>query len=262
MIDGLGRIQSVMLVGATSEIGGAILARLASRAGLRRVVLVGRPGAGLDGACAQWQDRLPSAGVESLALDLVDTGRLAAPIRSRWADGEIDIVIVAAGVLPDPEAAAADPAVALDAGRVNFLGPLEVATAAVGEMSRQGHGTLVVLSSVAAERPRRDNFVYGATKAALDAWANGAADALHGSVPRILVVRPGMVRTSMSAHLPEAPMTCDPDDVARAVVRRLHRGPTTIWVPSRLRWLMAVLRHLPRPVFRRLSPGGKSTSAR
>lgn len=262
MIDGLGRVQSVLLVGGTSEIGGAILTRLAARAGLRRVVLAGRSGDALESVHAEWQRRIPAARVETLSIDLADTGRLAEPVRALWAHGEIDLVVMAAGVLPDPVAAADDPAVAVAAARVNFLGPLEVATAAVGEMSRQGHGTLVVLSSVAAERPRRDNFVYGATKAALDAWANGAADALHGSVPRIVVVRPGMVRTRMSAHLPEAPMTCDPDDVARAVVRRLHRGPTTIWVPSRLRWLMAVLRHLPRPVFRRLSPGGKSTEAR
>jgi len=262
VIDGLGRVQSVLVVGGTSEIAGAILARLAAGAGLRRVVLAGRASAALEATRAEWQQRLPEARVEVLAIDLADTDRLAEPVRALWAGGEIDVVIVAAGVLPDPDAAAADPAVAVATARANFLGPLEVATAAVGEMSRQGHGTLVVLSSVAAERPRRDNYVYGATKAALDAWANGAADALHGSVPRVLVVRPGMVRTRMSAHLPEAPLTCDPDDVARAVVRRLHRGPTTVWVPSRLRWLMAVLRHLPRPVFRRLSPGGSSPRPR
>ena len=97
--------------------------------------------------------------------------------------------------------------------------------------------------------------MYGAAKAGLDAWANGLADSVHGLPIRVLVVRPGMVRTKMSAGLPEAPFTCDPDVVGRAVLRRLNKGPALIWVPGKLRIVMSVLRHLPRFVFRRLSRG-------
>jgi decaprenylphospho-beta-D-erythro-pentofuranosid-2-ulose 2-reductase len=117
---------------------------------------------------------------------------------------------------------------------------------------KQGRGVLVVLSSVAAERPRKDNFFYGAAKAGLDAWANGLADELAGSGVRVLVVRPGMVRTRMSAGLPEAPMTTDAAVVADVVAKNLVNGPTTIWVPAQLQVLMSGLRHLPRPVFRKI----------
>ena len=79
------------------------------------------------------------------------------------------------------------------------------------------------------------------------------ADALVGSGVRVLVVRPGKVRTRMSADSPDAPLTCDKEDVAAAVATHLTRGPTTIWVPAPLQFFMSGLRHLPRPVFRKVA---------
>ena len=79
------------------------------------------------------------------------------------------------------------------------------------------------------------------------------ADALADEPIRILVVRPGMVRTRMSAGHKEAPFTCDPEDVAEAVAKNLRGGPVTVWVPAQLRYMMSGLRHAPRPVFRRVS---------
>ena len=261
MINGLGAIQSVMIVGGTSEIGLAIVRRFASKGRLKRVVLAGRPSERLDGAQRDLAAQLHGVVVETAAMDLGRIGTVADAVEGAWKDG-IDVVVLTAGVLPDPDEAARNPQVAVQVANINFVGQLEAGTAALAALQRQGHGSLVVISSVAAERPRKDNYVYGATKVGLDAWATGAADALAGSPIRVVVVRPGMVRTRMSAHMAEAPMTCDADDVAKAAAKAAVRGPTTVWVPGKLRFVMSALRHLPRPLFRRLSPGGKPDAGR
>jgi decaprenylphospho-beta-D-erythro-pentofuranosid-2-ulose 2-reductase len=120
-------------------------------------------------------------------------------------------------------------------------------------LRKQGHGALVVLSSVAADRARRANYVYGSTKAGLDAFAQGLGDALHGSGASVLVVRPGFVRTRMTAGKPEAPMTTNPQDVAEIIVKALRKGKETVYAPGPLMYVMGVMKNLPRPVFRKIS---------
>jgi decaprenylphospho-beta-D-erythro-pentofuranosid-2-ulose 2-reductase len=110
----------------------------------------------------------------------------------------------------------------------------------------------VVLSSVAGERGRASNFVYGSTKAGVDTFAQGLGDSLRRDGVRVVVVRPGFVHTRMTAGLPPPPLSCSPDDVGRAVLRALRTGQETVWVPASLRVVMSGLRHLPRAVFRRL----------
>jgi decaprenylphospho-beta-D-erythro-pentofuranosid-2-ulose 2-reductase len=111
---------------------------------------------------------------------------------------------------------------------------------------------VVVLSSVAAERARAGNAIYGAAKTGLDALAQGLADATTAAGVRVLVVRPGFVRGSMTAGLEPAPMATTPDAVAAATVRALDSGAHTVWVPGRLRVVFSVLRHLPRSIYRKL----------
>jgi len=249
VIDGLGAVQDVLVIGGSSEIAQAVVAELAVKRRLRKVVLAGRS---VDSTVASLRSSLPDVDVQALSLDLTKTGSIAAVINSGWGSG-FDVVLLAAGVLPDQSIAKHESAIAVDAALVNYVGQLEAGTAAMSKFREQGRGVLVVISSVAVERPRVDNFVYGSGKVALDYWANGLADSVDGKAIRVLVVRPGMVRTRMSRHLPEAPMTCDPSDVAKAVAKNLVRGPSTVWVPGRLRWVMSVLRHLPRQVFLRVA---------
>jgi decaprenylphospho-beta-D-erythro-pentofuranosid-2-ulose 2-reductase len=155
-----------------------------------------------------------------------------------------------------------DPNLAVQIATTNYTGAVSSGLHVARRLRQQGHGSLVVISSVAGDRARRSNYVYGSTKAGLDAFAQGLGDALQGSGAHVMVVRPGMVRTRMSAHMAEAPMTCDADDVAKAAAKAAVRGPTTVWVPGKLRFVMSALRHLPRPLFRRLSPGGKPDAGR
>jgi decaprenylphospho-beta-D-erythro-pentofuranosid-2-ulose 2-reductase len=257
VIDGLGSVQSVVLIGGTSEIGIATLHEMGKRKRLQRIVLCGRQSENLQRTAEILAADFVNAKIELVPLDLINSGTLSLVVEEIFDAGRIDVVVLAAGVLPDAIRAMDDAEYAVASAKVNFLGPLEIGTAALSRFRKQGHGTLVVMSSVAAERPRKDNYVYGSAKSGIDAWANGAADAISGTAVRVLVVRPGMVRTRMSAGIPEAPLTSNPDDVAKVIAKRLSRGPVTVWVPGKLRWLMFVLRHLPRPIFRKISRGGK-----
>ncbi len=255
MINGLGALQNVLLIGGTSEIGLSIVDSIFERGRGNQLVVSVKSETDIERVRNDLGSRYKGISIEVVVMNMLNTGSLEASTRSVFAKFQIDAVILAAGLLPDVEKSFSDARVAVDSAKVNFLGQLEVGTEVIQQFKKQGHGRLVVVTSVAGERSRKDNYVYAAGKAGLDAWATGLADALHGSPIRVLVVRPGMVRTKMSAGLPEVPFTCDPDVVGKAVLKRLNRGPTLIYVPGILRIVMSILRHLPRFVFRRLSRG-------
>ena len=253
MINALGSPQSLLLLGGTSEIGLAVAERFV-RDRTRRVVLAGRDGEALRAAAERLRVAAAPAEVEVTVLefDAHDRSGHAAVVESAFAQGDVDVALLAFGLLGEQERAEQDPDHAVDIATVNYTAAVSLGVPLASALRRQGHGALVVLSSVAAERPRRSNFVYGSAKAGLDAFATGLGDALHGSGVHVLVVRPGFVSTRMTAHLDPAPLSTTPEAVAAAVVDGLRRRRETIWVPPALRLVMSVLRHLPRAVFRRL----------
>jgi decaprenylphospho-beta-D-erythro-pentofuranosid-2-ulose 2-reductase len=248
--DALDRPSSILVLGGTSDIALATVRSLSSPA-LRRVVLAARPSAGRDDAVAALT-AAGVAGVSAVDFDAAATSTHEELLAAAFDEGDVDVVLVAFGVLGDQQEYEDDPDLAVEAAQVNYVGAVSVCLRAARHLTGQGHGTLVVLSSVAGERARRSNFVYGSTKAGLDALASGLADALHGSGAHVLVVRPGFVRTGMTAHLEPAPLSVTAEQVAEAVVSGLHRGSTVVYVPAAMRVVMSGLRHLPRAVFRRL----------
>jgi decaprenylphospho-beta-D-erythro-pentofuranosid-2-ulose 2-reductase len=202
--------------------------------------------------------RLASAGcerVQTLAgLEAgATTSHRALVTRAFELVGEVDLVILAVGVLGERGGLPEDIAGALDVLEVNVVGTGSLLMESARELRERGRGTLVVLSSIAAERPRRANAVYGASKAALDGLSQGLADALRPAGVRVMVVRPGFVHTRMTHGLPAPPLACSPETVAQATVRGLERGAGTVWAPRALRWVALAIRLLPRPIFRRLS---------
>ena len=251
MSDGLGRQRTVILLGGGSDIGLATVRRLVA-GGTKNVILAARQ----PEALAPAVDDLRTRGAETVevlafdALDLASHVSLIGDVFER--DHDVDLALLAFGVLPDEAAAEKDASIAIEAARTNYLGAMSVLLPIAGRMRAQGHGTIVVLSSVAAERGRASNFVYGSSKAGLDTFCQGLADRLHGSGVRLLVVRPGFVHSSMTRGLDPAPLAATPDDVARAIVDGLSRSAPVVWVPAKLRWVMSGLRHLPRAMFRRL----------
>ena len=244
--------KRVLLVGGSSEIGLAIALRLASE-GPVRLYLLGRDRGRLEQAVATLQ----RAGTAAAELDTVDADDVDAHgdavARAFERVGGFDLVVLAIGLLGAQAGLDADPVEAAEVMRVNFLGCGSLLWHCLRRLRDEQHpGTLVVLSSVAAERPRAGNAIYGAAKAGLDALAQGLADACAGSGTRVLVVRPGFVRSRMTAGLPAAPFSTTPEAVADATVRALSGRAHTVWVPAHLRLVFAVLRHLPRAIYRRL----------
>ncbi|MGH8897456.1 MAG: decaprenylphospho-beta-D-erythro-pentofuranosid-2-ulose 2-reductase [Egibacteraceae bacterium] len=251
MQDALGAVQSLLVLGGASDIAVATAQRLAGRRGAS-VVLAGRH---MD-RLAQIAEQLQAAGagrVDTVRFDAFDTDSHEAFVKEVWDRlGDVDVVLAAFGVLGDQKLAERDAAEALRIVRTNYVGAVSVLVPVAERLRAQGHGTLVVLSSVAAERGRRSNFVYGSSKAGLDTFAQGLGDSLAASGARVLVVRPGFVRSKMTAGRQPVPFSTTPQAVAAAIDEALCHRTETIWVPAILRWVMAVLRHLPRPIFRRL----------
>ena len=250
MIDALGNPQSALVLGGGSDIAVATLEQMASRR-LRRVVLAGRS----EGSLGTAAERVRAAGcdVATVHFDALDASGHDAAISSLFAaHGGFDLVLVAFGVLGDQGQAEVDGDEALRIVQTNFTGAATSMLAASRGLVAQGHGTIVLLSSVAGERARRSNYVYGSSKAGADALAQGLGDALHGSGVHVMIVRPGFVHSKMTLGRPVAPMSVKPHEVAAAIVRGLEKRAEVVYVPSQLRYVFAVLRHLPRPVFRRL----------
>jgi decaprenylphospho-beta-D-erythro-pentofuranosid-2-ulose 2-reductase len=244
--------RRVLLVGGSSEIALAIARRLASERALRPFLL-GRDRDRLSDALKA----LEQVGCSGGELEVLDADDIAAhePALTRAFQrmGGFDVVVLAVGVLGAQAGLDADPAEAVEVMRVNFVGGGSLMLACLRRLREQNRGVLVVLSSVAAERARASNAIYGAAKAGLDALAQGLADQLAGTGVRVLVVRPGFVRTRMTAGLEPAPLATTPEAVAEATARALAGGAETIWVPRGLQVIFAVLRHLPRALYRRLA---------
>ena len=253
MQNALGEAQNIVLLGGTSDIGLAIAQRSMTPAS-RRVVLAGRDTEACE-AVATALDR-SKVTVEAVEFDAARTETHTEFVDSLAERiGDLDLVILAFGVLGDQAVFDEDPQAAAEAVHVNYTGGVSVGLAVARQFRRQGHGTLVVLSSVAGERVRKANFVYGSSKAGLDGFAQGLGDALEGSGAHVLVVRPGFVHSSMTEGLPAAPFSIEPEAVADAVVSGLRRGRRIVWAPGIVRYLFMILRHLPGSVWRRLPLG-------
>ena len=251
MNDALGNPQSVLVLGATSEIAQAITVALVAER-CRRVVLAARRTDALADHVAVLTAQ--GASVETITFDADDLPSHRPLIDGAFDAGDIDAVVMAFAVLGDREAYERDTATAAALVHTNLTASVSAGLVVADRLRRQGHGTLVVLSSVAGERVRAVNYVYGASKAGLDGFAQGLNDSLAGSGARVLVVRPGFVRTKMTTGMRDQPFTTGPDAVAEVVVRGLRSGAHTVWSPPILRWVFMVLRHLPRPLWRRM-PG-------
>ena len=249
MIDAVGHPSSLLILGGTSEIGLATAEKYLE-GGPLRVVLAGRQSPRLADAAA----RLTRAGatVETVEFDARDAAVHTEAVRKAFAGGDVDVALVAFGVLGDQEKAWQDIDAAVELAEVNYVAAVSVGVALATEFRRQGHGHLVALSSVAAERARRSNFVYGSTKAGLDAFYTGLTEALRSDAIGVTVVRPGFVHTKMTEGMSPAPLSTTPEAVAEVIVSAVKAGKEQAWAPAPLRAVMTVLRHIPRPIFRRL----------
>jgi short-subunit dehydrogenase len=241
-----------MILGATSAIAEAT-ARLYAAEGAE-ILLVGRQAERLAAIAADLGAR-GAARVETAVRDLADTQDAAAAFAGFVAAlGGVDHVLLAYGTLGDQQAAAHDPAAAAASLCVNFTSAAAWALLAADAIERQGHGSLVVLGSVAGDRGRRANFVYGAAKAGLSALVEGIAHRFANSGPRAVIVKPGPTVTPMTDGFANRKglMWATPQTVAAIARRAAEHGGPVVYAPWFWRWIMLAIRLLPAPIFNRL----------
>jgi decaprenylphospho-beta-D-erythro-pentofuranosid-2-ulose 2-reductase len=257
VFDAVGNPQRILLLGGTSEIALAIGERYL-RDAPAQIVLADLPGSPRkDAAIAQLRAAGAKA-VDWIDFDALDTDSHPAVIDAAFANGDIDVAVVAFGLLGDAEELWQNQRKAVQIAGINYTAAVSVGVLLGEKMRAQGSGRIIAMSSAAGERVRRSNFVYGSTKAGLDGFYLGLGEALREFGVRVLVIRPGQVRTTTTIeHLKatgakEAPLTVDKEDVAELAVTASAKGKDLVWAPGPFRYVMVVLRHIPRPIFRKL----------
>ncbi len=239
----------VVIFGGRSEIGVELACRLAPGA---TVVLAARSADRLAEQVAAVRDAGAAAvhTKEFDADDLAGHGPLVAALIAEH--GPIGTAVLAFGILGDQARAESDAGHAVAVVHTDYVAQVSLLTHLASAMRTVGRGRIVVFSSIAGVRVRRANYVYGSAKAGLDGFANGLADALHGTGVRLLIVRPGFVIGRMTAGMKPAPPASTPAQVAAATARALERGRRTIAVPWMLRPMFVAMRLVPQFVWRRM----------
>ena len=239
------------VVGATRGMGRAVARLLAERGDA--VALLGRDAAELETSARDLSARGARGTIATGRLDLAaPTGFAAALDGADQALGGLDTLVVTAGDFAVQDALERD---AERLGRlldVNFTSTAVLCQLAAERFAARGGGTVCAFSSVAGDRARRSNYLYGASKAGLSAFLEGLGLAYADRHVRVVCVRPGFVKTGMTAGLPVPPFAGDPDGVARVVVRALDRGTPVVYAPPIWRWVMLPIRLLPRAIMRRV----------
>jgi hypothetical protein len=243
--------RRVLILGATSGIAQAV-ARVYAASGAR-LALIARSREHLTTVAGDLTVRGGEV-VLQRAADLCDLVRHRTLIaEAQQALDGLDVVLVAHGVLPDQQVCQEDPRKAVASWDVNFTSAATLMEAAAERMVVAEDGVLGVLSSVAGERGRADNYVYGSAKAALTTYASGLGQRLRGTGVTVVTIKPGPVDTPMLAGRKLNPRpVADVDAVGRRIHRALERGERVVYVPGKWRWIMAVIRALPIRIFERL----------
>jgi short-subunit dehydrogenase len=241
-----------VLFGGTSEIGQAILKRVV-KPGVSRVVLVSRNLDQAESSTTSLADRFPEVDFHHIRFDASDAASMKDVVQAVTDEiGDIDVAVVAQGLLNEGVDYYANPSGLIEMANVNFTATMTLLYSLANQLKSQGYGKIVLLSSVAGERVRKGNPAYGATKAGIDGFALALDHELVGSGASLLIVRPGFVSTKMTAGMKKAPFSTDADSVAAIVEKGIAADKKVVWAPGVLRWLFLILKNVPLPVWRRL----------
>lgn len=245
-------MKKIVILGATSAIAQAV-ERLMAADGAE-LLLVGRSAERLQALQADLLAR-GAAVVFIHAADLGECSQHARILERARADlGGFDTVLLAYGTLLEQAACQADPALAAREIHVNFTSAAGLLTLFGEDLRLRGGGTLAVVTSVAGDRGRRPNYVYGAAKGGLSLFAQGLRSRLHPFGVRVLTIKPGLVDTPMTAHLPRSPLMAAPATVGRDIYRALRRSsPEVLYTPWYWKWIMLAVRAVPERWFKKLS---------
>lgn len=245
--------QRIVIIGASSAIA-EHCARLWSQQGAASFYLLARDADKLADIAADLKVRQPDADIETASGHFTDPRQIQAQVQNILAAGPPDIVLIAHGSLPDQQQCQASLDTTSEALQINALSPALFAEAFAGPMIAAGHGTLAVIGSVAGDRGRRSNYVYGSAKGLLERYLQGLQHRAAGSKVNFCLIKPGPTDTPMTAHLKqEGASLAAPEQVAARIVSGISRGKQVIYAPTKWALIMLIIRHLPRIVFNRLN---------
>jgi short-subunit dehydrogenase len=247
--------QRIVIVGATSAIA-EHCARLWAADGPATLDLIGRDERKLDAVAADLRVRSPQSAIRAHVIDSADFSDPAAvtALADRiTAEHPPDIVLIAHGSLPDQAACQTDLTAMREALMTNAVSPALFAEAFAGHLQRAGRGTLALIGSVAGDRGRKSNYVYGAAKGLVARYAQGLQHHFAGSAVKVVLIEPGPTATPMTAQLAQrGARLASAEAVARTMVAGIAKGKPVIYAPAIWRLIMLVIRHLPAPVFNRM----------
>lgn len=244
-------MSKVLIIGASSAMAESTARLLAQRGD--ELFLLGRDSGRLAAQCAD----LKVLGASAAGYGLLDVDRIEdhgpALEQACAALGRLDVALIAHGTLPDQKACEQDAGALLAALQTNAIGTVALLSRLGNLLERQRGGTLVVIGSVAGDRGRPSNYVYGSAKAMVDAFASGLRNRLQRSGARVCTIKPGFVDTPMTADFDKGLLWAQPDRVARGIVRAIDHGRPVSYLPWFWRGIMLIIRHIPERIFMRLS---------
>jgi decaprenylphospho-beta-D-erythro-pentofuranosid-2-ulose 2-reductase len=245
--------KKIVIVGATSAIA-EHCARLWLQGNAINLTLVARDMARTERVAADLRVRSPQSEIRVVQAHFMDPVGIEAVADAIAAQGELDIVLIAHGTLPDQGACQGSLAACREALDVNGISPVLFAEAFAKHMDTAGHGTLALIGSVAGDRGRKSNYVYGAAKGLVTRYAQGLQHRFAGTAVRVVLIKPGPTDTPMTAHMKSAGAKLAPvEDVARRIVDAVERGQALVYVPGKWRLIMWVIRHLPAVIFNKMN---------
>ena len=242
--------KTILVLGATSSIAQAWMRLLAPDGA--SFFLVARNAAHLESVAKD----LITRGATTVYVETTDLDQTAVHVdlleRAVAALGNLDCALIAHGVRGDQAAGERDFAIAAASLQTNFLSTVSLVTWLANYFAAQYHGSLVVISSVAGDRGRKSNYIYGSAKAGLNAFLDGVRNRLHRDGVQVLTVRPGFVSTPMTAHLPQGPLFATPDAVAHDILQAIEYRRDILYTPWFWRWIMAIIRMIPEWKFKKM----------
>jgi len=245
-------MKRIIIVGASSAIAEKC-ARLWVKTAPADIVLVGRNIHKIESIAADLRVRSPESAIKSIEADFNDPDKIQALADAIVKDAAINIVLIAHGVLPDQQHCQQNLALCREALDINAISPVLFAEAFAGHMEKANAGTLAIISSVAGDRGRKSNYVYGAAKGLITRYAQGLQHRFAGTEVKVVLIKPGPTDTPMTAHFKQqGKALASADVVARHIVQAIDQGRPLVYTPPKWRLIMMIIRHLPAFIFKRM----------
>lgn len=244
-------MKRVLILGASSAIAEQS-ARLFARRG-DQLLLVGRNAQRLKTISDDLQVR-GAVECDYLVADLADTAGHAQLLQEASAQlNGLDIILIAYGTLGEQKRCEQDFNHTLQELQTNCLSVLSLLTLLANKLEQQGHGCIAVISSVAGDRGRQSNYVYGTAKGALSIFLQGLRNRLAGSKVQVLTIKPGFVDSPMTKDFNKGLLWVKPEAIARGIVKAIDKRKDVVYLPFFWRYIMLIIKLIPEKIFKRLS---------